>query len=97
MFIEIGRPIANATNAAVESLIVNYGNFFEAISTSLLTVLITLESALRDSPPWVILLIIGLLAYAASRRIVTAISRLEALHRRPGFDQRSVDAEVLRR
>ena len=72
MFIDIGRPIADATNAAVESLIVNYGNFFEAISTSLLTVLIALERGLRDSPPWLILLIIGLIAYAASRRLTLA-------------------------
>jgi glycine betaine/proline transport system permease protein len=73
MFIDIGRPIADATNAAVESLIVNYGNFFEAISTSLLTILVALERVLRDAPPWVILLIVGVIAYAASRRIAMAV------------------------
>jgi len=72
MFIDIGRPIANFTNNFVESLIVNYGNFFEAISNSLLTILIALERVLRDSPPWVILLVIGLIAFAASRRIMLA-------------------------
>jgi len=72
MFIDIGRPIANFTNNFVESLIVNYGNFFEAISNSLLTILIALERVLRDSPPWVILLVIGLIAFAASRRIKLA-------------------------
>jgi len=72
MFIDIGRPIADFTNQLVESLIVNYGNVFEAISNSLLTILIALERVLRDSPPWVILLIIGLIAFAASRRIMLA-------------------------
>jgi glycine betaine/proline transport system permease protein len=73
MFIDIGRPIADATNAAVESLIVNYGNFFEAISTSLLTILVAIERVLRDAPPWLILIVVGLIAYAASRRIALAI------------------------
>jgi glycine betaine/proline transport system permease protein len=73
MFIDIGRPIADATNAFVESLIVNYGNFFEAISTSLLTILVALERLLRDAPPWLILLIVGVIAYAASRRIALAV------------------------
>jgi glycine betaine/proline transport system permease protein len=73
MFIDIGQPIADATNAFVESLIVNYGNFFEAISTSLLTILVALERLLRDAPPWLILLIVGVIAYAASRRIALAV------------------------
>jgi glycine betaine/proline transport system permease protein len=69
MFIDIGRPIAAYTNQFVESLIVNYGNVFEAISSALLTILVALERGLRDSPPWLILLAIGLIAFAASRRI----------------------------
>lgn len=72
MFIDIGRPIADYTNALIESLIVNYGGFFEAISNSLLTILVALERGLRDSPPWLILIVIGLIAFAASRRIMLA-------------------------
>jgi glycine betaine/proline transport system permease protein len=70
MFIDIGRPIADCTNAFVESLIVNYGNVFEAVSNSLLTILVAIERVLRDSPPWLILLLIGLIAFAASRRVL---------------------------
>jgi glycine betaine/proline transport system permease protein len=70
MFIDIGRPIAEATNNFVEWLIVNYGNVFEAVSDSLLTILVALERVLRGSPPWLILVAIGLIAFAASRRLL---------------------------
>lgn len=70
MFIDIGRPIADYTNSFVESLIVNYGDFFEAISDSLLTILVALERLLRGSPPWLILILVGLIAFAASRRLL---------------------------
>ena len=72
MFFDIGRPIADATNAAVESLIVNHGEAFESFAKALLTVLVALERALRDAPPWLVLLIIGLIAFAASRRLALA-------------------------
>jgi glycine betaine/proline transport system permease protein len=72
MFFDIGRPIADATNAAVESLIVNYGEAFEAVANVLLTVLVVLERGLRDAPPWLVLAVIGLIAYAASRRLMLA-------------------------
>jgi glycine betaine/proline transport system permease protein len=72
MFIDIGRPIADATNSFVAWLIVDYGNVFEAVSNSLLTVLVALERVLRGAPPWVILLAIGLIAFAASRRLLLA-------------------------
>ena len=73
MFVDIGRPIADYTNAVVESLIVNYGNVFEAVSNSLLTILVAIERVLRDSPPWLILLFVGLIAFAASRRILLSV------------------------
>ena len=69
MFFDIGQPIADATNAAIDWLIVNYGNVFESISNSLLTVLVLIERALRDAPPWLVLLGVGLIAYASSRRL----------------------------
>lgn len=72
MFIDIGRPIADATNSFVAWLIVNYGNVFETFSNSLLTVLVAIEGTLRGAPPWVILLAIGLIAFAASRRLPLA-------------------------
>ncbi len=86
MFFDIGRPIADATNAAVESLIVNHGEAFESFANALLTVLVALERALRDAPPWLVLLIIGLIAFAASRRLAPAAGahRSRQSRQRPG-------------
>jgi glycine betaine/proline transport system permease protein len=72
MFFDIGRPIADATNAAVESLIVNYGDAFESFANALLTVLVALERLLRDAPPWLVLAVVGLIAFVASRRLMLA-------------------------
>jgi len=73
MFVDIGRLIADYTNVFVEYLIVNYGDVFEAVSNSLLTILVALERMLRDSPPWLILLLIGLISFAASRRVLLSV------------------------
>ncbi len=73
MFIDIGKPIADATNAFIQWLIVNYGDVFESIANALLTVLVFIEQLLRGAPPWLILVIVALIAYAASRRVLLAI------------------------
>lgn len=67
-FPDFGRAIINAGNTAVEWLVVNASGFFGAISNAILRPLLWLEGVLRDAPPWAILLAIGLLAFAASRR-----------------------------
>ena len=69
IFFNIGKPIRNATNSFIDYLVINHGDIFEAIANSVLVVLVALERTLRDAPPWLILIIIGLIAYAASRRI----------------------------
>jgi len=78
MFTDIGKPIADATNAFIEWLIVNHGDFFESIANALLGVLVFIEQLLRAAPPWVILIAVGLIAFAASRRILlsTAVTAL---------------------
>ena len=68
MFIEIGQPVAAAANAFVEWLIVRHGDAFEAAANAILVVLIALEGALRAAPPWLVLALIGVIAYAATRR-----------------------------
>lgn len=73
MFIDIGKPIADATNAFIQWLIVNYGDVFESIANALLTVLVFIEQLLRGAPPWLILVILALIAYAASRRVLLSI------------------------
>ena len=74
MFIDIGDPIAKATNTFVEWLIVNYGDFFESISNALLTVLVFIEGILRGAPPWAVILVIAAIAWLASRQIVLVLA-----------------------
>jgi glycine betaine/proline transport system permease protein len=73
IFIDIGRPIADAVNTFVDWLIVSYGTAFEGVSNGLLKVLVAIEQTLRGAPPWVILVAVAVIAYAASRRILLAI------------------------
>ncbi|MEQ8699265.1 MAG: proline/glycine betaine ABC transporter permease [Bauldia litoralis] len=73
MFIDIGKPIADTTNAFIEWLIVNHGDVFESIANALLTVLILIERVLRGAPPWSVILVAGLIAYAASRKPLLSV------------------------
>ncbi len=69
----LGDTIRSATNDFVTFLVVNFGDFFEAISNALLSVLVPLEQMLRGAPPALVILIVALIAYAASRRIAFAV------------------------
>lgn len=72
MFPELGGPLRRATNTLVQHVVVTYGDGFEAVANALLVVLVALEQMLRGAHPAVILAAIGLIAYAASRRLVLA-------------------------
>jgi len=74
IFFQIGRPIIKATNEFVVWMIVTYGDFFDSVARTILVALVWLEQLLRGAPPWLIILIVGLLAYAASRRITMAVA-----------------------
>lgn len=63
--ISIAAPI----NTFVDWLVVNYGDVFEVFSDGLLVILVALESFFRDAPWWFVLLLIGLVAYGASRSV----------------------------
>ena len=73
MFPDIGRPIADAVNDGVRWLVVNYGGAFESFANALLFVLVPIEQGLRALPPWIVLVAVALIAFAASRKIVLAI------------------------
>ncbi len=66
--------IAPPINAFVDWLVIHYGDVFEAFSDGLLVILVALESFFRDAPWWFVLLLIGLVAYGASRSIRLALS-----------------------
>jgi glycine betaine/proline transport system permease protein len=73
MFPDLGGPLRQATNRLVESIVIAYGDGFEAFANAILVVLVAIERTLRDAHPVFILVAIGLLAYAASRRVVLAL------------------------
>lgn len=66
-------PLRNATNAAIDTLIVRFGDQFEAFANSLLAILIAIERILRGAPPWAILLATAVLALVVSRRWLFAL------------------------
>ncbi|WP_263261670.1 proline/glycine betaine ABC transporter permease [Pseudomonas sp. RIT-PI-S] len=65
--------IANGVNAWVDQLVGRYGDALRQVSESLLAVLVGLESVLRATPWWLLLLIVGALAWHASRRWYMAV------------------------
>jgi glycine betaine/proline transport system permease protein len=73
MFPDIGAPIADTVNRFVDWLVVEHGAFFESIANAVLVVLVAIEQTLRNAPPLVILIAVGLIAYAASRHIVLSL------------------------
>lgn len=75
----VGDWIRNGANTFVRFLVVEYGDGFEAFSNFLLQALVWLEGILREAPVLVILAVVGLLAYAASRRITLAVAMMVAL------------------
>ncbi|AXS42308.1 proline/glycine betaine ABC transporter permease [Breoghania sp. L-A4] len=79
LFLDFGRPIRKAANTFVDFLVINYGDGFEAFSNSILTLLVALEQLLRSADPIVILLVVGLLAYAASRRLFMSFGMVAGL------------------
>ncbi len=62
-------PLGEWLNISIEWLIQNYGDAFQAFTNALLTILVALENALRSTPWWIVIIIIALIAYHASRRL----------------------------
>jgi len=66
--------IAEPINYAVNWLVLHYGDVFEAFSTGILWVLLGLESALRGSPWWYVLFLIGAITYIATERLAQSLA-----------------------
>jgi glycine betaine/proline transport system permease protein len=67
--------------AAFREFVRDYGFVFDAIRTFLLQgFLIPLEDTLRAAPPWLILMIVGLIAYHATRRWITTVALVLCLY-----------------
>jgi glycine betaine/proline transport system permease protein len=74
VFPDLGGPLRRATNTVVQHVVITYGDGFEAFANSLLVVLVAIERVLREAHPGVVLLAVGLIAFAASRRPVLALA-----------------------
>ena len=73
MFLDLGEPIQRGVNAFIDRLVADHGDGFEAVAGALLAPLVALEQGLRAVPAWAVILAVGLIAYAAGRRIVPAL------------------------
>ena len=72
-FPDIGTGLVEKADAFLPWLVTNAGDFFGAMSDTILQPLRWVEQTLRGAPPWVVLLGIGLIAFAVSRRIVFTV------------------------
>ena len=61
-------------NAAVDHLVVGYGDGFQAVADTLLVVLVAIERVLRAAPPAMVLVAVALLALAAGRSLRLAVA-----------------------
>ena len=62
--------IADWVNGALETFVAQYGDGFHHFSVLVLRyLLVPLEGALRVAPPWLVLLVVGAIAWNATRRI----------------------------
>ncbi|HGM5492581.1 TPA: ABC transporter permease [Serratia fonticola] len=71
--------VADWINHWVEILVNNYGDMFRKISDTLLWAVIQLESLLRAAPWWLVLIIVGLLAWHATRRVLPTVVMVSLL------------------
>jgi glycine betaine/proline transport system permease protein len=61
-------------NAFLDWLVAHHGDAFEAAAGMLLKPLVALEQGLRLVPPWIAILIVAALAFAATRRALSALA-----------------------
>jgi glycine betaine/proline transport system permease protein len=65
--------ISDWVNDAVQLFVTQYGDSFHNFSTILLRyLLVPLETVLRATPPWLVLIVVGVIAWNATRRLGVA-------------------------
>jgi glycine betaine/proline transport system permease protein len=74
MFVDAGSPVRTGVNAFLDWLITQHGDAFEAAAGLLLKPLVALEQGLLLVPPWAAIRVVGGLAFAATRRVVSAVA-----------------------
>lgn len=72
-FPDLATGLAAGANDLLDRLVANAGNIFRGISEFLLQPLLWLEQLLLNAPPWAVLITIGLIAFAVSRRLALPV------------------------
>ncbi|MGE8465763.1 MAG: ABC transporter permease [Pseudomonas putida] len=70
---------AERVNQLVDWLVLNYGDHLRNVSDQLLQLLVGLENLLRLLPWWALLLLVGLLAWHASRSVLRSVTMVALL------------------
>ncbi|HHJ1299716.1 ABC transporter permease subunit [Pseudomonas sp. P1B16] len=70
---------AERVNQLVDWLVLNYGDHLRSVSDQLLQLLVSLENLLRLLPWWALLLLVGLLAWHASRSVLRSVAMVTLL------------------
>ena len=65
--------IADWVNGWVDALVTNYGDVFRHISDTLLWAIVSLEGALRATPWWLMLGVVAVIAWHATRRVLPTL------------------------
>lgn len=72
-------PFGKWLNQALDWLVTNYGDSFEAFANSLLGILVSLEQFLRWMPWWLVIALFAALAFHASRKLSLSLGVIGAL------------------
>ena len=74
MFFDAGSLVRTGVNGFLDWLVAHHGDAFEAAAGMLLKPLVALEQGLRLVPPWIAILMVAALAFAATRRAVPTLA-----------------------
>ena len=80
MFLDIGGPLRTGVNAFLDWLVKTHGDAFEAAANGLLKPLVALEHGLRALPPWLAIVLVGAVAFVATRRAVPAVGMASCMY-----------------
>ena len=72
-------PLGEYISAAVDWLVIHYGDAFERIANGLLYIIVKVEQMLRQLPWWSVLIAIAGIAYHASRKLALSFALVAAL------------------
>jgi glycine betaine/proline transport system permease protein len=74
MFFDAGSLVRTGVNGFLDWLVAHHGDAFESAAGMLLKPLVALEQGLRLVPPWIAILVVAALAFAATRRALPTLA-----------------------